>query len=593
VPDLESLARKRFGELTSAEIRLLQDSRTGTLAVCGPTNNLNAAINDPGRAENWGNDRSIRGELIRWLCANPEAIPFVDHAGIQVFGARIDGPIELLSVTLQFPLVFASCALRDDVNIQGASIHTLSFTQSHIESIYADGVIISGAFFLRRSQAGLLQFAGARVEGQFDCDGSEFAALILDGAAIGVGLLLRSVKGMAKLSGARIATDLDCGGATFTATPHFSRCALDAEGINVAGSIFLRAGFHAFGLVKLHGAQVGMNIDCTGGEFALAPQGSNGRGDALAAELVNVRGTVFLSRGFRARGAVHFTSAQIGSDFSCEDATFDVGLTIERANIQGSFFWLRVTIPEPAGLDVINTSVGGLTDDMTSWPAHAHLEIDGFVYPRIALSSPRNATERLDWLKRQKSFAAQPYRQLASVLKNEGDDAGAQQVLFQMERLRRSSETGGRRIWNIALRLAVGYGYYPWRALGWFIGLVLLGSALFSGGFCAGSMVPTDRDAYARFAEKNSAPDYYERFHASIYSLENSFPLVKLGQVDRWQPDPVTRRLDVEGDSMSFRVLLRLVSPTFLRWCRWVQVLLSWFLATMWIAGVTGLVRRD
>jgi hypothetical protein len=26
--------------------------------------------------------------------------------------------------------------------------------------------------------------------------------------------------------------------------------------------------------------------------------------------------------------------------------------------------------------------------------------------------------------------------------------------------------------------------------------------------------------------------------HASVYSLENSFPLVKLGQIDRWQPDP-------------------------------------------------------
>ena len=181
----------------------------------------------------------------------------------------------------------------------------------------------------------------------------------------------------------------------------------------------------------------------------------------------------------------------------------------------------------------------------------------------------------------------------AILLKNEGDNTGAQQVLFQMVRLRRSSETGGRRIINVALRLTVGYGYYPWWALGWFCVLVLFGFSLFNAGFCAGNMVPTDKDAYTHFREKDLVPDYYEGFHASIYSLENSFPLVKLGQVDRWQPDPATRSLTVDGDSIFIRWLIRLVSPAFLRWWRWIQVLLGWFLATMWIAGVTGLVRRE
>jgi hypothetical protein len=594
VSELETLARKRFNELTAAETSLLQNSCTGTLAVCGPTNNLNADINDPAGAEEWGNDRSIRGELIGWLCANREAVNFVDHGGVQIFGARIDGPIELLSVTVQFPLVFASCMLCGDINLQSAHIRTLSFTRTHIQSIYADGVVISGAFFLRNSCAGLLQFAGARVEGQFDCDGSKFAKLILDGATVGVGLLLRRVEGVAKMSGARVATDLDCGGATFTATAHSSGCALDAEGIKVEGSVLLRTGFHAFGLVKLHGAQVGINIDCTGAEFALAPQVANRGGEALTADLVVVRGTVFLSQGFHARGAVNFTSAQITGDFTCDDATFDVGLRIERASIQGTFFWRKITLGETAGLDIINTSADSLTDDRTSWPQHSQFELHGFAYRRIDLSSPRNATERLDWLARQRSFAAQPYRQLARVLQDEGDDAGAQQVLYQMEHLRRSSETGiYRRIWNLALRVAIGYGYRPWSALRWFIILVFLGFVLFSGGFYSGSMVPTDKDAYAFFMERDSVPDYYERFHASIYSLENAFPLVKLGQTDRWQPDPACRSLNTNGDSAPFVLLLRVISPAFLRWFRWLQLLLGWFLATMWIVAVTGLIRRE
>jgi len=33
--------------------------------------------------------------------------------------------------------------------------------------------------------------------------------------------------------------------------------------------------------------------------------------------------------------------------------------------------------------------------------------------------------------------------------------------------------------------------------------------------------------------------------------------------------------------------------PGFLRWFRWVQVLLGWLLATLFVAGVTGVVRKE
>ncbi len=591
--DLESLAAEHFGTLTAAEIKLLQNACAGTLAVCGPNDNLNATINDPNKAESWGADRSIRGELVGWLCTDRKATEFVDHGGIQVFGARVIGPVKLLSVPIQFPLVFACCEFCDEINLQSARMRTLSFTQSQVQSVYADGVVISGAFFLRDCRAALLQFPGAHIEGQFDCNGSTFNTLILDGAVVNVGVLLRRTVGQIKMTGARIATDLDCEGGTLNATYSSSGCALDAEGVKVEGSVFLRAGFRALGSVKLHGAQVGMNLDCTGGEFAGTSQTTNGSGEALRADLAVVKGTVFLSNGFHARGAVYFISSQVGGDFNCDHATFETGLTIERATIHGAFFWHGVTIAENAGLDLINTSVDSLSDETASWPSHAHLEFHGFVYERIALASPRKSKERLDWIARQKSFAAQPYRQLAAVLKDEGDDAGARAVLYEMERLRRSSETGFDRVWNWALRFVIGYGYFPWRALRWFAVLVVLGFLLFAGGFYAGSIVPTDKDAYAYFMQNHSLPADHERFHPLIYSLENSLSIFKLGQVDRWQPDPASQTLQSHSYSMTVHLVRRLVSPDSLRCFRWSQVLLGWFLATMWIAGVTGLVRRD
>jgi len=592
VADLASLAQTRFGALTAAETNLLEKCPKGQLAVCGPNNNLNDPANDPNDAHNWGQNRSIRGELIAWLCADREASQLVHHSGIQIMGAVITGPIELVSVPIQFPLVFASCNLSDDIVLQSARVRTLSFTQSHIESIIADGLNLSGAFFMRECNTGRLQFSGARIEGQFDCYKSKFQFLLLDGATVGVGLLLRDADGTAKMSGARIATDFDCGGARFTATGFTSGCALDAEGAKVEGSIFLRAGFRAFGAVKLLGAQVGTNLDCTDGKFNDAG-GTTIGGEVLRADSIVVKGTVFLSAGFRARGAVHFTSAQIGGDFNCHDATFETGLTIERANIQGAFFWRNVTMAETAGLDIINTSVDALSDDSASWPLRGLLECHGFSYKRIGLLSPRTATERLAWLGRQKSFAAQPYQQVASVLKDEGDDRGARQVLYEMEHLRRSTETGPAWLWNSVLRFVIGYGYRPWRALGLFIVLVLSGSLFFSCGFYAGNMVPTDSGAYSSFRDKDLLPNHYERFHPIVYSLENSLPLFKLGQVDRWQPDPAVRVFDDHSYSMIFRILLQLISPTFLRCYRWFQVLLGWFLATLWIGGVTGLIRRD
>jgi hypothetical protein len=593
VASLNALAQARFGALTVAETNLLRDCQVGATAICGPNNDLNDPTNDPSNAHNWGEARSIRGKLIAWLCADRQAGLFVHHSGVQIMGATIVGPIELVSVPIQFPLVFASCSISDDINLQSARTRTLSFTQTNIKSIFADGANLSGAFFMRECEADILQFSGARIEGQFDCFRSKFQFLLLDGAVVGVGLLLRHAEGTAKMSAARIATDLDCGGATFTTTGSPFGCALDVEGASVEGSIFLRNGFRASGPVKLLGTQVGMNLDCTGGRFDAASDANGGSNDVLRADLIAVKGTVFLSAGFRAQGAVHFTSAQIGGDFNCDHGSFGTGLTIERANVQGAFFWRNVTMAKAAGLDIINTSVDALSDDSSSWPLDGLFECHGFSYRRIGQISPRSATERLDWLRRQKSFAAQPYQQLASVLKDEGDDSGARQVLYEMECLRRSNDTRVAQFWNFALRFVIGYGYRPWRALVLFVGLVLLGSLLFSFGFYAGNMVPTDDVAYRSLRDKDLMPDHYERFHPMVYSLENSLPLFKLGQVDRWQPDPAVRVFDDRAYSLTFRFLLHFVSPCFLRWYRWFQVLVGWFLATLWIAGVTGLIRRD
>jgi hypothetical protein len=231
---------------------------------------------------------------------------------------------------------------------------------------------------------------------------------------------------------------------------------------------------------------------------------------------------------------------------------------------------------------------------MASWPLIGNLQLHGFQYRRISAFSPRNAKQRVDWLARIKSFTPQPYQQLASVLRDEGDDVGARQVLYKMAVLRsketRSKFARGR---NLLLRYVVGYGYYPRFALLWLFGLVALGTVLYWGGYYSGSMVPTDKDAYISFKYNHRLPEYYEQFHALIYSAENSFPLVKLGQQDYWHPDPSPDDKASCTTSYVGFLVYSAVSAKTLRIFRWGQIVLGWFLATMGIAAVTGLVRAD
>ena len=281
-----------------------------------------------------------------------------------------------------------------------------------------------------------------------------------------------------------------------------------------------------------------------------------------------MNGSVFLRNGFHAEGEVRLLGAQIGGALDCTGAAFSAQLTTEAAVIKGGLFWRSIVNPERATLNLTNASVGALVDDVESWPAPGKLILDGFVYERI-LGGPRDVQSRLEWLACQKDFTLQPYRQLAKVLRDEGNDTGARLVLFEMEHRRRKQEDRGwfARVWTRILRSTIGYGYYPAKALSWLAGLTVLGLILFWGGYAAGSIAPTDKDAYGSFKQNSHLPPHYESFHASIYSLENALPLVKLGQVDRWQPDPNAERVCKPAKWVSPPLCVAL-SPTPLRWFR-------------------------
>jgi hypothetical protein len=126
-----------------------------------------------------------------------------------------------------------------------------------------------------------------------------------------------------------------------------------------------------------------------------------------------------------------------------------------------------------------------------------------------------------------------------------------------MERRRRQEEDRSwyARLWGWLLKWTIGYGFYSWRAIIRLAILTIVGWGLFWLGYSSEAVTPTDKDAYCFFRTQGRAPDYYQRFTASVYSLENSLPFVNLDQKDHWTPDS-----NPQGSQWV---------PSFLRWFRW------------------------
>jgi len=580
--DLEALAdHAGFGQLTAGECKLLRGAYGGDYVCCGPTDNHKDPSNNPAHSSDWGNEREVRADLIRWLLTRPEAASRVHPTGIFLRGASITGVLNLSFVEVPVPLTFRQCHLRDAMWLIGTWIPFLDLAGSRVRAITADGATFRHSVFL------------------------------VDGFAAEDGV---------RLANAHIGGDLACVRGTFGTQLESGtqglRHALNAEGAQVARHVFLNNGFVSNGEVWLLGLQAGGDLNCGGGTFCNPHEerrtktGEPLQPNVLSADRANIEGGVFLNAGFSASGEVRLLHAQIGGDLQCDGGKFRL-LKLQSATVKGNLFLDQVHEPRGMTVDLRNASADTLYDSEVSWPSQGNLYLDGFVYRHIS-SRCTDAVKRLQWLGRQgesppepslssdhmtcdmadsrarrhPEFKGQPYRQLAKVLREMGDDRGARRVLYAMEGVRQN--LGGAslrsRTWSWVLKATIGYGYYPGWAVWWIVGLAVLGTAIFHVGYRAGLMTPADKEAYTYYQKHAEPPPYYQHFNSFIYSLENSVPVLKLGQDSNWTPDPATPA-SPRGRWVTW--------PSFLRIFRWFQIVFGWIFATFFIAGATGLVRKE
>jgi len=581
---------------------------------------------------------------------NKAAVSHVDPRGINAQGAKIIGNLDLASVSIPFPLTMVNCFFVEVPDFSNAEIRGLILDQSFAPGITAARLTVSGDFSLQgfRSDGAAIRIERCHLKGDLNCAGATLSnpdrrteqgdldegsgtTISGDDAVIdGNAFLWRSFtsEGEVRLLGAQIGGDIECGGASIThpaSTKYAERgLALNAERVIVKGSIFLRNGFQSRGDVRLVDAQIGGSLALEGGRFEnLGASGSNHEAPALTLDRVSVRGTSYFGVSSDSK------PFEVVGRFSLVDARLSSVLVMDGAHLQD------------ATVDLSGTTTAGLSDDGEfTWPSPSRLHLRRFVYEAI-VGGTEDPRYRLEWLALQPDddFNTESYAHLAKVLLDGGDDDGSRLVLKTMAEILRKR---GHPHWYLSplswSEAAIGYGYNPTYSIGYSAVLGLIGWVIYRRSYLAGTLVPSDKDAYMELREKGTIPPHYPRLSSFMMSVENSLPLVKLGQSDKWQPDPSSRQNagrdaeKQEGDAATSDALRRFsradllmpfrpatiskvayrvglqpgplglsskgalsrtgTSPRFVRRFIWLQILLGWLFATLFVAGVTGLIKR-
>jgi hypothetical protein len=290
----------------------------------------------------------------------------------------------------------------------------------------------------------------------------------------------------------------------------------------------------------------------------------------LAGDRLQVDSSLHLSGGFRAtghgeHGAVRLLGAHITGQLvlSGAELTNDAGLvlSLEDAEAKTVFLPPEAICPQ------------GVTGRSTCDAAARRVELSGFVYTSL------EGSDWSQWLhliaRHTSGYTPQPYQQLAAVRRAAGHDADARKILIaQQEDLRERGELGGwlTRTVHCAWGALGGYGYSTGR-----IALTLLIVLLAAAGLgIAAGHIPT-------------SPDHYVAMHTTQADDPHS-PCSLTEQIgvgiDRGLPLGTTgirSRCDFDTTSGWGQAVT---------WATWVLQFLVWALATLFVAGYVGLIRK-
>jgi hypothetical protein len=530
---------------------------------------------------------------------------------------------------------------ENTVWLRGAHVGgNLNCRDSHLKgsgtALCCDGAKVEGNMYLDRTVTfrGMVDLRGADIGGALEC----CAAVLQGGNSAGYSMFAEWLRvggpvrlnswidragkehpfgaaGTVWLLGADITANLNCRGAVLAGV----RSALVAERAKVGGNVIAAQMNVPTGAISLVGAQVA-------GSLLLADTKLSGANAVLQADRACIGGDVLLGSTSIPHGSLAFPGAEITGKLQWTSA----------GQVQGA-------------VDLRYAKVGQLEDDWTHptacWPTGGQLKLVGFSYGSIS-SSNSTVDQRLSWIRSQwppptsarttatspaqlasaetaptqhtpaqadpsgpapaaptpapsaptvpaptvpapptapsrpvSSFATQPYEQLTSVYQQAGQEKEARAVTLARRRdLRRYGNlTPYRRALDWLLDRSIQYGYQTWRAI---VALALV-YVIAVGVYWAAEhhsnlIVPVMAIKTGMQAPSaTQCTKDYPCFYPAGYAIDTVIPIINVHQADYWGPN---------GHAHLGHALVVFT---------WLTTLLGWALATLAVAGFTGIARSS
>lgn len=444
-----------------------------------------AAPLEPRSDDDWTCERRISARFLRTILTDPSFVDATPFSGVRIFGALIDDAVidleharlprllwlensrittalhaRNLRVDGEFSL--RASFVAGDVQLIAARIaESLTLAQGRFEGpVILNRAKVSGSAFLRWGAAfkGMVDLGAAEIGSNLEMGVSTFEGPVrLNRAKVSGYALLNggsTFRDEVNLGGAEIGTHLEMDGATFEGR-------VNLNSAKVSGNAFLSRSATFEGEVDLCGVKIGSSLEMEGATF---------EGPVIMSS-AKVSGGAFLGGGATFKGEVDLIGAEIGSDLDLSNAEFGAMVMLTNARI-GSELRLGSKVHKPARwpggtLILRNCRCTSLQDRWPtkaypqddSWPAS--IELEGFFYDQLgglrgSGDGPWNMRARpawayRAWLERDASYSPQPYKQLANVLRQSGEPAKANDILYAARERQRSE------LWDGTLRGTLGW----------------------------------------------------------------------------------------------------------------------------------------
>jgi hypothetical protein len=555
--------------------------------------------------------------------------------GLSARGAVIKGGVmfhgpDISSTASKFygPVTFAFARISGQLDCCG-SLMADKGRSLDIQCAKIEGSIMLRSGFVAR---GPIRLNSAVIDGDLNCYGGSLKDLHCERVTIGGCVFFSegfNAEGEIKLANSRMGGDLDCRGGSV----HDLSC----DRANVGGTIVIGHGFRATGDVTLRWAQVGAQLDgCSGEMHSLDCRGAKIGGDVLLRNGCTVQtfidltdteidGNLSFSSGSFNEVRCWYTNVMGDMHWTSLQGVSNTELWLVGANVR-TLFDDQESWPTKGKLHLCGFTYRDLSN-------------------RSGVGAgAKYFANRIDWLCRQPSdelLLPQPWTELSSLALAKGDKSSARSVVLRIHclqarisglpidpasahihRLQRELDAANTRGLTLGEAFDQIFASLPKRSLflvflafpvvllmrilrlgEWIAKLLfaflrhqplliiipivvatLVGSSVFHHAEETRTMAPAEPRAYAdytRGATDQGATTGYQRFSPTVYALENILPLARLGQTDKWSPDP-----DPKHGRRG-----KLTSYAFLSTFRWTLVLIGYALATILATAIAGKFR--